>query len=332
METARAGRETWLSGRDVGDVPFRIEGTLGRLLVPFVFRVLFHRVLTVDTPIGRKMRPKAVSQGGPLIRVKPKDLASVGVRRVGPVSGIRDGLPVLEGGPPVRPANVVWCTGYHPGLSWIDPAGVRAGGEPVQERGVAASEPGLYFVGLHFLYALSSRVIHGVERDARRVAETIARRTGAGTPQRPTVEIRRRVKGTRRSNPPPHSYRGIARSARRRPGRPSAGHPFESEQKANAWYEEQPWLVGSNFVPQSAINQLEMWQEATFDPVEIDRELGWAEAMGMNTMRVFLHDLLWQQDSTSLLEAHRPLPGHRVPAPYPADVRAVRFRLGPLPN
>ena len=78
----RAGRETWLAGRDVGLVPFRIEGTLGRLLVPFVFRVVFHRVLTVDTPVGRKARPRAVSHGGPLIRVKPKDLASAGVRRV----------------------------------------------------------------------------------------------------------------------------------------------------------------------------------------------------------------------------------------------------------
>ena len=70
------------------------------------------------------------------------------------------------------------------------------------------------------------------------------------------------------------------------------------EQKANAWYAQQPWLVGSNYVPKSAINQLEMWQAATFDPVEIDTELTWAEAMGMNTMRVFLHDLLWQQDAT----------------------------------
>jgi hypothetical protein len=70
-----------------------------------------------------------------------------------------------------------------------------------------------------------------------------------------------------------------------------------SEQKANDWYALQPWLIGSNYVPRSAINQLEMWQEATFDPGEIDQELGWAEAMGMNTMRVFLHDLLWQQDS-----------------------------------
>ena len=69
------------------------------------------------------------------------------------------------------------------------------------------------------------------------------------------------------------------------------------EQKANAWYSQQPWLVGSNYVPKSAINQLEMWQEATFDPDQIDKEFGWAEAMGMNTMRVFLHDLLWQQDA-----------------------------------
>jgi hypothetical protein len=69
------------------------------------------------------------------------------------------------------------------------------------------------------------------------------------------------------------------------------------EAKAQAWYAQQPWLVGSNYVPASAINQLEMWQEATFAPDEIDRELGWAEAIGMNTMRVFLHDLLWEQDA-----------------------------------
>jgi hypothetical protein len=70
-----------------------------------------------------------------------------------------------------------------------------------------------------------------------------------------------------------------------------------TETKANAWYAQQPWLVGSNYVPKSAINQLEMWQDATFDPDQIDREFGWAESLGMNTMRVFLHDLLWQQDA-----------------------------------
>jgi hypothetical protein len=73
-----------------------------------------------------------------------------------------------------------------------------------------------------------------------------------------------------------------------------------TEQKANAWYGQQPWLVGSNYVPKSAINQLEMWQDATFDSDQIDKELGWAESMGMNTMRVFLHDLLWQQDSSGV--------------------------------
>src|SRR6202171_2392088 len=70
-----------------------------------------------------------------------------------------------------------------------------------------------------------------------------------------------------------------------------------TEAKANAWYGQQPWLVGSNYVPKSAINQLEMWQQETFNPDEIDKEFAWAEAMGMNTMRVFLHDLLWQQDA-----------------------------------
>jgi Cellulase (glycosyl hydrolase family 5) len=70
-----------------------------------------------------------------------------------------------------------------------------------------------------------------------------------------------------------------------------------TEAKANAWYQAQPWLVGSNFIPSNAINELEMWQADSFDPQEIDKELGWAESLGMNTMRVFLHDLLWQQDA-----------------------------------
>jgi len=68
------------------------------------------------------------------------------------------------------------------------------------------------------------------------------------------------------------------------------------EKTANDWYAKQPWLVGSNYIPATAINELEMWQADTFDPARIDKELGWAEGLGMNTMRVFLHDLLWQQD------------------------------------
>jgi hypothetical protein len=76
----------------------------------------------------------------------------------------------------------------------------------------------------------------------------------------------------------------------------AAGPQRWTEARADAWYEQQPWLVGANYVPDDAINQLEMWQAATFDPKEIDRELGWAQGIGMNTMRVFLHDMLWEQD------------------------------------
>jgi len=69
-------------------------------------------------------------------------------------------------------------------------------------------------------------------------------------------------------------------------------------EKANAWYQQQPWLVGSNYIPADAINELEMWQAETFNPQQIDKELGWAQGLGMNTMRVFLHDLPWKQDPT----------------------------------
>ena len=69
-----------------------------------------------------------------------------------------------------------------------------------------------------------------------------------------------------------------------------------TEKQANEWYSRQPYLVGANYVPATAINQLEMWQADTFDPKRIDMELGWAEQIGMNTMRVFLHDLAYKQD------------------------------------
>lgn len=75
-----------------------------------------------------------------------------------------------------------------------------------------------------------------------------------------------------------------------------------SEAKANAWYADQPWPVGANYLPRSAINQLEMWQAHTFDAKMIDEELGWAAAIGMNTMRVYLHDLLWAEDPDGLID------------------------------
>jgi hypothetical protein len=82
--------------------------------------------------------------------------------------------------------------------------------------------------------------------------------------------------------------------------KPAAGNQWSPDQ-ASQWYSQQPWLAGSNYISSTAINELEMWQPDTFDLPTIDRELGWAQALGMNTMRVFLHNLLWQQDSPGFL-------------------------------
>ena len=182
---AASGHETWLAGRDTGHVPFRVEGRLARLgLLTFVLRVMFHRILTVATPIGRAVRPKVLHGGGPLVRTKPRDLEAVGVRRVGRVLGVRNGLPILDDGRVLDVANVVWCTGFHPGFSWIDLPVFDGNGDPRHERGIVSSEPGLYFVGLDFLYSYSSTMIHGVGRDARRIAEAVAARA-----QAPVVQL-----------------------------------------------------------------------------------------------------------------------------------------------
>lgn len=82
----------------------------------------------------------------------------------------------------------------------------------------------------------------------------------------------------------------------------ASGRDRWSADTARAWRQETPWLVGANYTPASAINQLEMWQEETFDPEQIDKELGWAESLGFNSVRVFLHHLLWEQDSEGLVQ------------------------------
>jgi len=190
LEAVRTGHETWLSGRDTGKVPFRIDTVLSRyVLQPLLLRVIFHRLLTVDTPMGRKARPKIISSGGPLIRTKPKDLIAAGVRRVPRTAGIKDGRPVLEDGTVLDVTNVVWCTGFHPGFSWIDLPVLDEHGEPKHERGLLPQEPGLSFVGLHFLYSMSSTMIHGVGRDAERIAEAVEQRLMARARRRQPTPV-----------------------------------------------------------------------------------------------------------------------------------------------
>jgi putative flavoprotein involved in K+ transport len=167
---------TWLSGSESGHVPFRIESAAARYVFqPLLFRFIGHRVLTVNTLIGRKMRPKLLSHGAPLVRVKPTDLAAAGIERVPRTVGVRDGLPLVEDMRVLEVANVLWCTGFSADFSWID-LPVFADTEPTHHRGIVANEPGLYFVGLPFLYAMSSGFLPGVGRDAEHVAKHIASR------------------------------------------------------------------------------------------------------------------------------------------------------------
>jgi putative flavoprotein involved in K+ transport len=195
-----AGRHrTWLAGKESGHVPFRIEGAAARFVFqPLLFRVVGHRVLTVDTPIGRRMRPRLLAHAAPLVRVKPKDLAAAGIHRVPRVVGVRGGQPLLADQRVLEVANVVWCTGFGHDFSWIDlPVFGDSEHEPMHYRGVVASQPGLYFVGLHFLYAMSSGFLPGVDRDAEHIVQEIL--AGAGrTPGRPGPtpdnHVRRRIR------------------------------------------------------------------------------------------------------------------------------------------
>jgi putative flavoprotein involved in K+ transport len=170
--------QTWLSGRDTGKLPFDIEGFPARVLDRVIWFV-FNHVLTVRTPMGRKARPYMRNHGGPLERVKPKDLQAAGVERVfARTTGVRDGLPTLDDGTVLNVANVIWCTGFRHEYDWIDPPLATEDGWPVQNRGVVPDMPGLYFVGLPFQYSFASPLIGAVGRDAAYVADRVADRTG----------------------------------------------------------------------------------------------------------------------------------------------------------
>jgi putative flavoprotein involved in K+ transport len=189
FELART-HETILVGRDTGQIPVPLASRRMRLAWP-VMKFMATRVLTVDTPIGRKMRPKIRAHGGPALRYKTPDLRAAGVERVFVrMGGVRDGVPVLEDGRVLEVTNVIWCTGFRPDYSWIDlPLEYEDGGYPRQSRGAVASLPGLYFVGMLFLHSFSSMLIVGAGRDAKRVAKEIARRSKEVAKQVPVPRV-----------------------------------------------------------------------------------------------------------------------------------------------
>lgn len=177
------GRRVLLSGRSTGYIPFNVDGFLGRhFLVPALFRLVSARLLTTDMAIGRKVRPILLRRSAPLVRVKPHQLAAMGVKRVPRTEAARDGLPVLADGHVVDVPNVVWCTGFRLDFTWIDLPTIADCVEPSHDRGVVKSEPGLFFVGLPFQYSLASELIKGVGRDAHFIADKVAVRHKSGHP------------------------------------------------------------------------------------------------------------------------------------------------------
>lgn len=174
---------TWLSGPDTGHIPVRTGSRWDRLLTPPIWWFA-SRVLTVDNPVGRKVRPKALHTPAPLERIRPKELAAAGVERVSRTVGVRDGMPVLEDGQVMDVANVIWCTGARPDFGWVDLAVFDDRGLPRHDRGIVAAQPGLYFVGLWFLSGFTSSLLGGVGRDAERIADHITSAVKAQSPDR----------------------------------------------------------------------------------------------------------------------------------------------------
>jgi putative flavoprotein involved in K+ transport len=168
---------TLASGTETGHVPFRLEGRFGKWIGVRLVRFAAVNVLNTATTIGRKARPKMLGKAAPLVRVKPKDLIAAGVDRVPRIGGVTNGLPTTEDGRVLDVRNVIWCTGFQAGFSWID-LPVFDEGKPRHDRGVVQDHPGLYFVGLFFLHSLWSETLTGMQTDARYVVRHLVDRAG----------------------------------------------------------------------------------------------------------------------------------------------------------
>jgi putative flavoprotein involved in K+ transport len=175
MSAAR-DHQVILVGRDTGKMPVRPESRLARVIDP-PFWFFISRMLRRDTRLGRKALPFVRDHGGPLERIWPEDLAAAGIERIPlRIEGAQGGRPRLADGRTLDVANVIWCTGFRPSFGWIKlPIPMDADGWPIHRRGVVAEVPGLYFVGLPFLYTAASALIGGVGQDAAHLGRQIER-------------------------------------------------------------------------------------------------------------------------------------------------------------
>jgi putative flavoprotein involved in K+ transport len=175
LEIARAGHETWLSGRAVPEVPVPFGSRRFRAALPILW-FLAHRVFTITTPVGRRMQKEVRKGGAPLIRYRRADLAAAGVHLTeARTVGADDGRPALDDGTVLDVANVVWCTGFRQEFGLVRPDPTGDDGYP-RGNGIVEDLPGLYYVGLLFQTGFASMLIGGAGRDARRIAAHITAR------------------------------------------------------------------------------------------------------------------------------------------------------------
>lgn len=164
LELAKEGRKVWLAGRDVGSIP---ANKLGKLLGGKPYWWFLRRVMTIKTPLGRRMKANVLNHGNPLVRIPREEVAEAGVEFTPRLTAAPDGKPQTEDGQTLPAEGVVWATGFRPDYRWINLPVFDASGRPRHERGVVPEAPGLYFVGLHFQYRLTSSLLGGVGEDAR---------------------------------------------------------------------------------------------------------------------------------------------------------------------
>jgi putative flavoprotein involved in K+ transport len=176
VEAAAAGHRTIMSGKGHGQLPWSIDSHTGVLLWP-VMKFVAMNVLTLRTPIGRRMAPKVKKGGAPLLRYRRAELLKAGVELTDARTiGAKDGKPMLADGRVIDVANVIWCTGFGPDFGWIDLPIFDDDGWPLHDRGVVTSSPGLYFLGLVFQSGFASMLVIGAARDAAYVVDRIAAR------------------------------------------------------------------------------------------------------------------------------------------------------------
>ena len=188
-ETANT-HPTIVSGTDNGAIPFFLEGWFGRHLGTRLIRLAMVKILNTSTPIGRRVRPRMLHSGPPLVRIRPKELKKAGVERVERIAGIENGMPVTTDGTRLEVSNVIWCTGYRTGFNWIDLPVFDDDGHPIHTRGIVTAQPGLYFVGLYFLHSVWSETITGVQPDARYVVDHLIENRSSTTNQEQTIAAR----------------------------------------------------------------------------------------------------------------------------------------------